>query len=77
MLAEDTTQALAMGEIAYELATQLGDEPTRAHALVNIGATRLQLDPDATEILLDAFAVADRSGLGTRRRGRSSTSATR
>ncbi len=32
MLGEDQAQALAMGEIAYELATELGDNATRAHA---------------------------------------------
>jgi predicted ATPase/DNA-binding CsgD family transcriptional regulator len=62
MLGEDTSQAIAMGEIAYELATQLGDDATRAHALVNIGTARVQLDPDATATLLDARALADRSG---------------
>ena len=45
MLGEDTSQAIAMGEIAYELATQLGDDATRAHALVNIGSSKIQLDP--------------------------------
>jgi ATP/maltotriose-dependent transcriptional regulator MalT len=62
MLGEDTSQAIAMGEIAYELATQLGDDGTRAHALVNIGTARVQLDPDATGTLLEARALADRSG---------------
>jgi DNA-binding CsgD family transcriptional regulator/tetratricopeptide (TPR) repeat protein len=62
MLGEDTSQAIAMGEIAYELATLLGDDATRAHALVNIGTARVQLDPDATETLFEARAIADRSG---------------
>ncbi len=61
MLGEDTSQAIAMGEIAYELATQLGDDATRAHALVNIGSSKSQLDPDATATLLEARAMADRS----------------
>jgi DNA-binding CsgD family transcriptional regulator/tetratricopeptide (TPR) repeat protein len=61
MLEEDTSQAIAMGEIAYELATQLGDDATRAHALVNIGTAKVQLDPEATETLLEARAIADRS----------------
>jgi DNA-binding CsgD family transcriptional regulator len=51
-----------MGEVAYELATQLGDDATRAHALVNIGTAKVQLDPDATETLLEGRALADRSG---------------
>jgi DNA-binding CsgD family transcriptional regulator/tetratricopeptide (TPR) repeat protein len=62
MLVEDTSQALAMGEIALELASQLGDDVTRAHALVNIGGARLQLDPDDTGTLLEAHALADRIG---------------
>jgi ATP/maltotriose-dependent transcriptional regulator MalT len=62
MLGEDTSHAIAMGEIAYELATQLGDDATRAHALVNIGTAKVQLDPDATATLLEARAMADRGG---------------
>jgi len=62
MLAEDTGQALALGEIAFELATQLGDEATRVHALVNIGTARMQIDPHATETLLEAREMAERSG---------------
>jgi DNA-binding CsgD family transcriptional regulator/tetratricopeptide (TPR) repeat protein len=61
MLAEDTTEAVAMGEIAYELATRLGDDATAAHALVNIGSAEIQLDPEATETLLEAHAMADRA----------------
>jgi ATP/maltotriose-dependent transcriptional regulator MalT len=64
MLAEDATQAVAMGTIAYELATRLGDDATRAHALVNIGSAELQIDPDATATLLEAHEIADRSGAG-------------
>jgi DNA-binding CsgD family transcriptional regulator/tetratricopeptide (TPR) repeat protein len=62
MLGEDARQAIAMGEIAYELATQLQDDATRAHALVNIGTAKVQLDPAATGTLLEARALADRSG---------------
>jgi predicted ATPase/DNA-binding CsgD family transcriptional regulator len=62
MLAEDSAQALAYGEIAFELATRVGDESTRAHALVNIGTTRVQLDPDEISILLEAHAMADAGG---------------
>ena len=62
MLSEDNSQALAFGEIAFELATRLGDESTRAHALVNIGAARVQLDPDESSTLLEAHAVADATG---------------
>ncbi len=62
MLGEDTDQAIAMGEIAYELATQLGDDATRSHALVNIGSAKIWDDPDATATLLEARELADRSG---------------
>jgi ATP/maltotriose-dependent transcriptional regulator MalT len=62
MLGEDTSQAIAMGEIAYELATQLGDDATRVHALVNMGTAQLQVDPDAIGTLLEARAMADRVG---------------
>ena len=62
MLGEDSDQAIAMGEIAYELASQLGDDATRAHALVNIGSAKIQVDPGATATLLEARRLADRSG---------------
>jgi DNA-binding CsgD family transcriptional regulator/tetratricopeptide (TPR) repeat protein len=62
MLAEDSEQAFSWGEQALELATRLGDETTRAHALINIGTTRLQLDPSETETLLEAHAIADAAG---------------
>ncbi|HEY1370129.1 MAG TPA: AAA family ATPase [Gaiellaceae bacterium] len=62
MLSEDTEQAIAWGERALELATRLGDERTRAHALVNIGSARMLLDPDAKAGLVEAHAVADAAG---------------
>ena len=62
MLQEDSEPALAWGERALDLATRLGDEATRAHALVNLGTTRVQLDPDEIELLFEAHAVADRAG---------------
>ena len=62
MLAEDSAQALGFGEIAFELATRVGDEHIRAHALVNIGAAKAQLDPSELSTLLDAHAAADASG---------------
>ena len=46
MLSEDGEQSPLWGERAIELATKLGDEATLAHALVNIGTSRNQLDPD-------------------------------
>jgi DNA-binding CsgD family transcriptional regulator/tetratricopeptide (TPR) repeat protein len=62
MLSEDADESLAMGELALELATRLGDESTRAHALVNIACTRVQLDHDEAPALLQAHAVADAVG---------------
>jgi DNA-binding CsgD family transcriptional regulator len=62
MNGEDTDEALAWGERALELATRLGDDSTRAHALVNIGSARIQLDQGATQPLLDAHAAAAAAG---------------
>jgi DNA-binding CsgD family transcriptional regulator len=62
MLAEDSEQALKWGQRALELATSLGDDSTRAHALVNIGCARVHLDPDDVTPLLDAHALADAVG---------------
>ena len=44
MLADDLDATLVWGTRALDLATQLGDEQTRAHALVNIGTARLNSD---------------------------------
>lgn len=62
MLAEDTGEALRWGERALDLATRLGDESTRAHALVNIACTKVQLDPGQSGVLLEAHALADVAG---------------
>jgi DNA-binding CsgD family transcriptional regulator len=62
MLAQDAESAFAWGSRALDLATRLGDESTRAHALVNIGSARIQLDPDNAAPLLEAHAVADAAG---------------
>src|SRR5438067_3377484 len=62
MLANDTEQALAWGERALELADRLGDGSARAHALVNLAAARAQVDPDETDGLLEAHAVAHAAG---------------
>jgi predicted ATPase/DNA-binding CsgD family transcriptional regulator len=64
MLAEDADEALLWGNRALELATRLGDERTRAHALVNIGTVLVQLDQRETAALLEAHAVADAAGDG-------------
>jgi DNA-binding CsgD family transcriptional regulator/tetratricopeptide (TPR) repeat protein len=62
MLAEDAEPALEWGERALQLASRLGDEPTRAHALVNIATSRINADADQVPALLDAHAVADAAG---------------
>jgi DNA-binding CsgD family transcriptional regulator/tetratricopeptide (TPR) repeat protein len=62
MLAEDVDPALAWGERALALATRLGDESTRAHALVNIATARVNRDGAEVEPLLEAHAVADAAG---------------
>jgi DNA-binding CsgD family transcriptional regulator/tetratricopeptide (TPR) repeat protein len=62
MLAEDAEQALAWGERAFRLSLRLGDESTGAHALVNLGCARIQLDPNETAPLLEAHTVADGAG---------------
>ena len=62
MLGEDTDEALRWGERALDLATRLGDESTRAHALVNIACTKVQLDPAESHALLEAHALADVAG---------------
>jgi DNA-binding CsgD family transcriptional regulator/tetratricopeptide (TPR) repeat protein len=62
MLADDTEPALAWGERALELATRLGDDRTRAYALVNIGTARINRDASEVAALLDAHAVADAAG---------------
>jgi DNA-binding CsgD family transcriptional regulator/tetratricopeptide (TPR) repeat protein len=62
MLAQDPERAIVLAERALELATRLGDQRTRAHALVNIGTSRVQLDPSDTATLLEASAVAKTAG---------------
>ncbi len=62
MLAEDAEPALAWGNRALELATTVGDERTRAHALVNIATAGLNVDDGQVQALLDAHAVADAAG---------------
>jgi DNA-binding CsgD family transcriptional regulator/tetratricopeptide (TPR) repeat protein len=62
MLAEDGEQALGWGQRALDLATALGDESTRAHALVNMACARVQMDPDDVRPLVEAHALADAVG---------------
>ncbi len=62
MLAQDLAQAIEWGHRALALATKLGDENTRAHALVNIGSAETQLDPSDITTLLEAHTIADAAG---------------
>ena len=62
MLLQDSEVALAWAEKALELATRIGDARTRTHALVNLGGTRIDLDPADTASLLEAYAFADAAG---------------
>ena len=62
MLQEDAEQADRWGNRALDLAVRLGDERTRAHALVNLGTTKVQLDPGKSAGLLDAHSFADAVG---------------
>jgi DNA-binding CsgD family transcriptional regulator/tetratricopeptide (TPR) repeat protein len=62
MLAEDAKNALEWGDKALALAVRLGDESTRAHALINMGSAKLQIDYRETAMLLDAYDIADAVG---------------
>jgi DNA-binding SARP family transcriptional activator len=62
MLDDDATPALHWGRRALDLAARLGDERTRAHALVDVGSVKVQLDPDAAPVLLEAHAIAHAAG---------------
>ena len=62
MLADDGEQALHWGERALDLATRLGDDSTRAHAAVNVACARVQMDPDETGALLEAYELSDSTG---------------
>ena len=62
MLAEDAPATYEWGERALELATRLGDEGTRAHALVNIGSANIMREHGDIELLLEAHTVADAAG---------------
>jgi DNA-binding CsgD family transcriptional regulator/tetratricopeptide (TPR) repeat protein len=62
MLAEDTEQALAWGTRALDLARDLGDERTRAYALVNIETAKINAAGGEVAPMLDAHRVADAAG---------------
>ena len=56
-----SSAALEWGERALALATELGDDRTRAHVLVNLGSARLNQDGE-TAPLLEAHARRRRGG---------------
>ena len=62
MLANDADLAIEWGERALDLATRLGDQQIRGHALCNIGAARMLVDPDDIATLLEAHEVAHAAG---------------
>ncbi len=62
MLAEEPEETFMWGERALELATRLGDDRTRAHALVNIGSAKIMKERGDIDMLLEAHAVADAAG---------------
>jgi DNA-binding CsgD family transcriptional regulator len=62
MLSDRPKEALEWGSRAVELADQLGDHGVKAHALVNIGSVRMQLDPSDLGTLLEAYDLADAMG---------------
>ncbi|HEY4609283.1 MAG TPA: LuxR C-terminal-related transcriptional regulator, partial [Ilumatobacteraceae bacterium] len=62
MLANDADLALDWGRRALDLATRLGDQQIRGHALCNIGAAKMLLDPDDIDTLLEAHEVAHAAG---------------
>jgi len=62
MLANDAEVAIEWGERALDLATRLGEQQIRGHALCNIGAAKMLLDPDDMQTLLEAHEVADGAG---------------
>jgi tetratricopeptide (TPR) repeat protein len=59
MLDQDYHTAVQWGERALELATRLGDDFVRSHALVNLGSADLLRGPDETQRLEAAVAFAD------------------
>ena len=62
MLEDDTGQAVHWGGRALELAGRLGDDTTRAHALVNIACAKVQRDRREAPALLEAHEIADAAG---------------
>jgi DNA-binding CsgD family transcriptional regulator len=62
MLDEDAPAALDWAERSLALAERLGDDATRIHALVNVGATKVALDPHDVEPLHAVHSEAAAAG---------------
>jgi DNA-binding CsgD family transcriptional regulator/tetratricopeptide (TPR) repeat protein len=62
MLAEDVDEASTWGRRALEMAVRVGDERTRAHAMINVGTSQAQLDPTEFGMIIEAHAIADAAG---------------
>ena len=63
MLAGDTDAAVEFGERAIAIATDLGEERILAHALANVGTTRLLREEESgREMLERSLAIAKRGG---------------
>jgi DNA-binding CsgD family transcriptional regulator len=62
MLSGRIEDTMAWGERAVELAGEVHDDRTRAHALINIGVARTILDPDDIDVLLEGHRLADALG---------------
>jgi DNA-binding CsgD family transcriptional regulator/tetratricopeptide (TPR) repeat protein len=62
MLASDVDLTLEWGQRALDLATRLGDQQIRGHALTNIGSVKLLLDLDDIDTLLEAHEVSHAAG---------------
>ena len=77
MLAEDTEPGARLGRAGARARDRLGDERTRAHALVNIGSAEVRRRSRETRRCSRRTPSPTRPATGTRRRARSSTSATR
>jgi DNA-binding CsgD family transcriptional regulator len=59
MLSGQLDDTLRWGQQAVDIAARFDDERLRAHALVNIGAARTEVDVDDAADLHEAFRVAD------------------
>ncbi|MDX6436288.1 MAG: hypothetical protein QOK34_1122, partial [Gaiellaceae bacterium] len=63
MLGERTDEAIRIGREALEMATALGLDEIRAHALTNIGTARAHLgDPNSVDDLQQGIEIANRIG---------------